>query len=387
MYKLQTSLGSIKADNPFFLASAPPTASLHSIAQAFELGWGGAVIKTMSLQATETVDPCNRFVVLGKDAYAFENIELLSKIPLENWLADIKQLKAQYPGKVLIGSIMATTNDDWQQITSNLQHTELDALELNFSCPNGVTELGGGQTIGQDAQAIYKITKTVKYMSKLPVFVKLTPNVAHIEQMAQMAKNAGCDGVTAVNTMQSMLGVDLDSFVPYPNVHGKSFYGGMSGRALKPIGLRAVSQISIATKLPIMGVGGITNWQDAVEYILLGASVTQICTAVMLNGMEIIQPMLEGLNKYLRDKQLSSLEQLIGQANQYIVPHSELSRSKMHAYVDPDKCRNCGKCIKICSQSAYQAIRLEGNKATVQANCDGCSLCSKICPFGAIEMR
>lgn len=387
MSNLNISFCGLHAENPFFLASAPPTASYESICSAFTMGWGGAAIKTISSSAGEMFDVSNRFTVLDdKTKYAFQNIELLSKLPLANWLRDIKRIKADFPNKILIGNIMATNISDWQQLAKSIQEAGVDALELNFSCPNGMPDRGLGQAIGQNPTTVHELTSAVKAVATIPVFVKLTPNVTNIAYIAEVAQNAGADGITAINTVQSILSVDLDNFVPRPNIGGQSVYGGMSGRAIKPIGLRCVSQISMATQLPVLGVGGISTWQDAMEYILLGASATQVCTQVMLNGMEIIKPLLEGTSKYLQDKNIANLGHLVGKANANIIEHNALSRKKLQAHINQDKCVRCNKCLTICSQSARQAIQKLDDRFVVSHACDGCSLCEKVCAARAISM-
>ena len=287
MATLKTSVMGIDFENPFILASAPPTARIDSIDKAFELGWGGAVLKTITPDDLEMIEASQRYASWknGTKVCGFENIELLSHLTVQQWLDGIEFLRRKHPTKVQIASIMApVVKEEWQNLVRTLNKASIDAFELNFSCPHGMPEKGIGMAIGTNAEISSMITKWVKEVAEKPVFVKLSPNVTNIAEIAEAVENAGADGISAINTVQSMMGVDLDTFVPMPNVNGKSTFGGYSGASVKPIGLRCVAQIRQKSDLPILGIGGISNWHDAAEYMTVGADVVQVCTEVMING-------------------------------------------------------------------------------------------------------
>lgn len=389
---LKTTLCGLETHNPFFLASAPPTARPEMIRRAFSLGWGGAVIKTITPDNIAIQDvPC-RFAAV-KDTrgqvIGFENIELLSKRTLPHWLQDIRSLKQDFPDKVLIGSIMApVVQEEWQKLATAVARAGVDALELNLSCPHGMPEQGMGHAIGQNAAYVQQVTSWVKEAVNIPVFVKLTPNVTDIAAIAQAAAAGGADAIVAINTVQSLAAIDLETLKPQPNVHGHTTFGGMSGPAVKPIGLRAVVQIAKAVTLPIIATGGICHWRDAAEYLAAGATAVELTTAVMLNSCEIIEPLCGGLTAYLESKNFSNVNDLTGIVLPLIGTHAELSRQPMRAQVHSSDCLHCGKCVKSCRDGANQALTLsDSGMPIVDANrCDGCSLCTKVCPVGAMSL-
>lgn len=389
---LQTVIGSLRAHSPFFLASAPPTARPEMIRRAFEAGWGGAVIKTITPDKVVINDVPNRFATLRNargEIMGFENIELLSKRSVEQWLQDIRSLKADFPNKLLIASIMApVVRQAWQQLAADVATAGVDALELNLSCPHGMPEQGMGHAIGQNAVYVAQVTSWVKAVVKVPVFVKLTPNVTDIAMIARAAAAGGADAIVAINTVQSLAAVDLETLTPQPNVYGHTTFGGMSGPAVKPIGLRAVAQIAKAVELPIIATGGISCWQDAAEYLAVGATAVEMTTAVMLNGQELIENLCGGLAAYLAGKQLRRVGELTGIVLPQIGTHAELNRQPMRSYVDKDKCIRCGKCVRSCRDGANEALSMPAGQipCTDTLLCDGCSLCAKVCPVGAVSI-
>jgi dihydropyrimidine dehydrogenase (NAD+) subunit PreA len=264
-----------------------------------------------------------------------------------------------------------------------------DAFELNFSCPNGMPEKGIGMAIGTSAEISAKITGWVKEVAELPVFVKLTPNVTNIVEIAKAVEDAGADGFAAINTVQSLMGIDLESFEPLPKVNGKSTYGGYSGMAVKPIGLRCVAQLRQNSRLPILGMGGISTWSDAAEYMTVGADVVQVCTEVMINGYGVIKGMLKGMEDYLERKGFSSPEALRDKAIANLTEHKNLPKTQQaYPQIDEQKCIRCGKCVNMCDESECSALSLVNGKIEVDKDkCVGCSLCSHVCPKFAVTMK
>lgn len=386
---LHTSILGIDFENPFLLASAPPTALIESIDKAFAMGWGGAVLKTITPDDLEMNEASPRYAVLQdkKRIIGFQNIELLSHQTVKYWCEGIKFLKQKYPHKVLIASIMAPVNKDaWQDLVRAINNTPADAFELNFSCPHGMPEKGIGMAIGTDAEISAQITQWVKEVAQKPVFVKLSPNVTDIAHIAHAVEQAHADGLAAINTVQGFMGIDLNTFEPILNVNGKTTYGGCSGSIIKPIGLRCVSQIRRMTQLPILGQGGISSWEDAAQYMAVGSDAVQVCTEVMLNGYKIIAPMLKGLQNYLDEKGLNSVRELKDKAIALLSSHENLQKMPLaYPKITHNICGRCGKCVIICGESEHQALRLdEGYIVVDKTRCVGCGLCRFVCPAGAI---
>jgi len=391
---LGVTLGTLRFENPFILASAPPTADGKFIRKAFELGWAGAVIKTIKPDELKIKDVSPRFGIL-KDRkgtiIGFQNFELLSKKGIQYWVNEISSIKKEYPQKILIASIMADLQEEsWVLLARQMEQAGADALELNFSCPHGMPEKGIGAAIGQDPIIAGVITGWVKNAVTIPVIVKLSPNVSDIRTIATAVEFAGADAISAINTVQCLVGVDIETFEPLPNVGGSSTYGGYSGPAVKPIGLRCVSQIAECTDVPIYGIGGINQWQDVVEYIAVGAGAVQICTEVMLNGFAVIKPMLKGLEEYMQRKKINNLGDICGLAAKKMISHESLSRQSFvkAEIVDEKKCILCQKCVTACHESGYEAISASEQGIIIDQNkCDGCSLCSFVCPREIINMK
>lgn len=373
--------------NPFVLSSAPPTTNGEMIMRAFDEGWGGAVTKTIGPAKIPVHNVTPRLARLDhhdKTGVGLLNIELISQYKPERWLADIREIKEKYPRNILIASIMAEViKEDWQELSIAVVEAGADAIELNLSCPHGMPEKGMGSAMGQDEGIVRKITGWVKEVSTVPVLVKLTPNVTDIRIPARAALKAGADAITAINTVAGLMAVDINTFSPKPSVQGRGTYGGYSGTGVKPIGLRAVAEIARETGLPISGLGGIGNWEDALQYLLVGSGTLQVCTAVMFDGYEIIEDLCHGLKCFMYENGYNSLEELVGKALPQIGGHEALSREKkMVSHVEPTLCVGCGKCYVVCRDAGYYSISLGSDrKAKVDGEkCDGCSLCSLVCP-------
>ena len=392
MATLSTSVLGIDFENPFILASAPPAAKIESIDKAFSLGWGGVSVKTITPDGLEMIEASQRYATwkLNNRVCGFENIELLSHLTVQQWLDGIKFLKQKHPKKVIIANIMApVVKEEWQKLVMTFNNSGADAFELNFSCPHGMPEKGIGMAIGTNPEISATITQWVAEVAQKPVFVKLSPNVTDIVKIAKSVEAAGANGVSAINTVQSMMGVDLDTFEPMPNVNGKTTFGGYSGMAVKPIGLRCVAQIRQNSALPIMGIGGISSWHDAAEYMCVGADVVQVCTEVMINGYAVIDSMKKGLLNYLNSKDFSGPADLKNKAIVNLSAHKSLNKQKqVYPYVDDELCVKCGKCVTICDESEHSALSfINGHIALDKDKCVGCSLCSHICPKSALKMK
>lgn len=388
---LTTTLGTLTLKNPFILASAPPTASGEMIRRGFRAGWGGAVIKTIHADSMDVRDVSPRFRAMkgsGGELLGFENIELLSKKSVSYWEAEIAKIKDEYPDRALIASIMGDTDPaSWLDLAGRVQDAGCDALELNVSCPHGMPEAGVGSAIGQDPDLVESLTRSIVAAATVPVYVKMTPNITDITLPARAAARGGAAGISAINSVQSIAGVDIESFEPQPTVGGRGTHGGYSGPAIKPIGLEKVAAIARAVPLPVMGIGGISSWQDAAEYLLLGASAVQVCTAVMWNGYGIVKEMNAGLLHYLEHKGLASPDDLRGAALPSLVSHQALDRSdRVRPVLDrPVACDGCGRCVIACRDGGYSAIRLREKRPVVDdAACDGCGLCILVCPQGVL---
>ena len=391
MATLKTSILGIEFENPFLLASAPPTASIDSIDKAFEMGWGGAVLKTITPDDLEMIEASPRYATIKEQGkvICLQNIELLSHETVQYWVDGIKYLKEKHPTKVIIASIMAPVEkEEWQNLVKVLNDTPIDAYELNFSCPHGMPERNIGMAIGTSAEISILITSWVKAVATKPVFVKLTPNVTNINWIANAVERAGADGFAAINTVQSFMGIDLDTLDPVLNIDGHSTYGGLSGEAVKPIGFKCVAQLRQNSDLPILGMGGISSWKDAAQYIALGSDAVQVCTEVMINGYGVIKGLKSGLLNYLESKGFNCISDLKNIAISKITSHENLNK-KNHLYpsIDSEKCVKCGKCARICSESEYHALNLDNGTLCInKEQCAGCSLCSHVCPKEAIKM-
>ncbi len=386
MPDLSTNLAGIHAPNPFWLASAPPTNSGYQVMKAFEAGWGGAVWKTLGVPV---INVSSRYGAINyKDSrmMGFNNIELITDRPLKDNLREIEEVKKYFPDHAVISSLMVDTREEWHQIVKDAENAGVDGHELNFGCPHGMCERGMGSAVGQEPKVIKTIVSWVKEVATKPVIVKLTPNISDITEPAVAASQGGGDAISLINTIQSLMGVDIDNFVPYPVVDGKSTHGGYCGPAVKPIALNMLKSVCQhpEVNIPVSGIGGIENWRDAVEYILLGASNVQVCTAVMHYGFGIIREMIPGLERYMQEKGFENISQMRGKALPNVNNWEQLNLNyKVIAEINEDKCIGCQLCYAACDDGAHQAIALTHTSRVphiIEENCVGCNLCALVCP-------
>jgi dihydropyrimidine dehydrogenase (NAD+) subunit PreA len=355
--------GGINSPNPFWLASAPPTNTGEQIMRAFDAGWGGAVWKTIGAPVTNVSSRYSSIDWRGQRMMGLNNIELISDRPIEVNLAEIAQVKKRYPKQAVIASLMVESKREaWHEIVARSEDAGADGLELNFGCPHGMSERGMGSAVGQVPEYAQMITEWVKEKARTPVLVKLTPNISDIRTVARAAKLGGADGLSAINTINSITGIDLDTLVPRPNVGGLSSHGGYCGPAVKPIALNMVQQVMAdpASALPLSGIGGIATWADAAEFLLLGCGTVQVCTAAMHYGYRIVEDMVDGLENWMRGKGFRRLEEFIGLSVHRVTEWKHLNLNyKIVAHIDEQKCIGCDLCHIACWDGAHQCIHLD----------------------------
>ncbi len=395
--RLSVEFAGLTFKNPFILSSAPPTMDARHIIRAAKLGWGGAVMKTVTEEPT--VDPRTRLGVLRKNgkAIGMNNIELLSRKPLTTWTEDwIPKIKQEAPEDfVFIASIMSgIESEGWTALAETMSQTGADAIEINVSCPHGSPEKHMGAFIGQDPTLVEQVTRAARKGTNLPLLVKLTPNVTDIVPIANAAVRGGADAISAINTVESLIGIDIETATPLPIAYGEdsteqmSTYGGFCGPAVKPIGLRFVSQIAKAhPNIPISGIGGIENWSSAIEYLMVGARTLQVCTAVMWHGFSIIKDMTSGLVEFMERKGYESIDSMVGKALSKITSWTALAKlPPVVARIISEKCTGCKECVIACADGGFVAIQMRDKKAVVNNDkCDGCGLCAIVCDYDAVE--
>ncbi|MBU1702155.1 MAG: NAD-dependent dihydropyrimidine dehydrogenase subunit PreA [Candidatus Eisenbacteria bacterium] len=424
---LATTVGGIRSPNPFWLASAPPTNTGDQIRRAFKAGWGGAVWKTFDFEPIVNVS--SRYGAVdydGRKIMGFNNIELISDRTLEDNLREIKEIKTEFPDHAVVVSLMVESRRErWHEMVQRVEETGCDGLELNFGCPHGMSERGMGSAVGQVPEYTEMITSWVKEVAKTPVIVKLTPNVTDIRPIGRAAKRGGADGISLINTINSIMGIDLDTLRPKPHVAGRGSHGGYCGPAVKPIALQMVHALASDAEinLPVSGIGGIQAWHDAVEFLLLGCSGVQICTAVMHYGFRLVEHMISGLEMWMMEKGFTKLDDFIGRSVPHIGGWGDLDLGyKVTAEIDQNQCIHCGLCYVACEDGAHQSIlrervsvedfigaragipdrvEISGGRRTMagagdgylnlfkihQETCVGCNLCALACPVeGCITM-
>jgi dihydropyrimidine dehydrogenase (NAD+) subunit PreA len=396
MADLRVNFAGIESPNPFWLASAPPTNMGSMIERAFDAGWGGAVWKTLG---EPIVNVCSRLAALDSGPnrmIGLNNIELITDRPLDVNLKEIRECKRKYPKHALIISLMVESKREaWHEIAKQVEDTGADGVELNFGCPHGMSERGMGAAMGQVPEYTCMVTQWVKEATRLPVIVKLTPNVTSITPPARAAVKGGADALSLINTINSLMGVDLDTMIPQPNVNGMAAHGGYCGPAVKPIALNMVSELArdAEVSVPISGIGGIGTWRDAAEFLLLGSTTVQVCTAVMHYGYRIVEDMIDGLSNYLDEKGFKSVTEIIGRSVPRVTDWGSLDlHYKTVAHIDHSKCIQCNLCHIACEDGAHQCIpftEIDGRRFPIidKQECVGCNLCYLVCPSpGCISM-
>ena len=398
MASLEIDFCGIKSPNPFWLASAPPANSAYQVQKAFSQGWGGAVWKTIGAPVLNVCNRYGTFDYKGQKVVGLNNVELISDRPIEVNLREIKETKKLFPNHAVIVSVMVESKKEaWQEIVKRVEDTGADGFELNFGCPHGMSERGMGAAMGQVPEYTCMVTEWVMSVATKPVIVKLTPNVTNIVEPARAAVRGGASALSLINTINSIMGVDLDTFEIKPNVGGKGGHGGYAGYAVRPIALHLLSSVAgdeevIKKGLPISGMGGVETWRDAVEFMLLGSTSVQVCTAVMKWGFRIVEDLIEGMENWMDEKGFATPADFIGKSLPRISNFGDFDLGfQTVARINPDKCIHCNLCYIACNDAAHQCIDMKSMKlngetlATLQPvvreeDCVGCDLCSKVCP-------
>ena len=390
MANIESNFLGIRSPNPYWLASAPPTDKKINVLRAFEAGWGGVVWKTLGSQVKNVSSRYSAVNFNGGKVMGFNNIELISDRPLEINLKEIAECLRLFPDRAMVVSLMADNDkNSWHELIKKVEDTGAHGLELNFGCPHGMTERGMGAAVGQDPEIARMVVGWVMEAATIPVITKLTPNVHSVVPAGQACVEAGTHALSLINTIQSVTGIDLDTLVPNPYVAGKSVFGGYCGPAVKPIALKMLTTIAqdpVTSKVPVSGIGGISSWKDAAEFMLLGASTVQVCTAAMKYGFRIIEDLCEGLQNWMDEKGYQVLNDFVGKSVEKIIHWEDLDINyHIVANINPDKCIHCGLCYIACEDGSHQAINLEygkpyNNYSIKEAECVGCNLCMLICP-------
>jgi len=405
MADLSIDFAGIKSPNPFWVASGPPSNTAHQAHRAFEAGWGGVVWKTIGEPIVNVSSRYSALTLGGMKMAGFNNIELISDRSPETNFDEIADVKKRWPKHAVIASLMVDTRERWHEFVKRSADCGADGIELNFGCPHGMCERGMGSAVGQNPEVAETIVGWVMEAATIPVIVKLTPNITNVVYAARAAKRAGADAISLINTINSITNVNLDTLVPEPFVAGRSSHGGYCGPAVKPIALNMVHACAADPQvgLPISGIGGIGSWRDAAEFVALGSTSLQVCTAIMHYGFRIVEDMKDGLSAYLDSKGMRSLADLRGRAVPQVGDWQQLDlHYKRVARIDYETCIGCNLCHIACEDGAHQCIdlvdsapyglgpgRVPGKPVPKvrEDDCVGCNLCSIVCPVdGCITM-
>ncbi len=381
-------------ENPFILAASPSTDNLDMVRRAFTMGWSGAILKTTSIEGT-TVDLAypmmSSFKHDGKNLFGMGNIDLISEFHIDKVEYNVRKLKKEFPQKIVAASIMAGRKEDWQALVLRLEKAGVDFIECSFSCPQGNIGEDPGKMLAQSVNATELTARWVKdAATRVPVSIKITPHVTDIVEIARAVKRSGADAITASNSIQALMGVDIHTFVPFPQLGGRSTYSGLTGPAIKPITLRTIAEIARNVDIPILGTGGASTWSDAVEFMAVGAGVVQFCTAVMHHGFRIIDDLKSGMSHYLDQMRFASVQDIWRRALPHIATHDELPRREVRSHINERMCVKCEACYVACRDGGHMAIDRGKNRIprVDWDRCVGCGLCEYVCPVeSCIEMR
>lgn len=398
---LNINFAGVPFENPFTVAASPSSDSREKVRRALEAGWGGIVFKTTALpqHSPKLAEPnMAGLSYAGKPQFAFYNIDLISERTVEEIQEDIAYFKQLYPDRRFIGSIMAAGEDEWIELVHRLEEAGADMIECSMSCPQGEHSIAdegkkaSNAIPAADRELMRTTTRTILRARKknTPVIVKMTPNVTDLVDVARGAVEGGADALCCIDTVRGFIGIDLETGYPKLNVNGLSTWGGLSGPAVKPIALGCVSKLTKELDIPVAGVGGVSNWQDAAEFLLLGARNVQVCTAISRYGFGMVQSMQKGLLRYMEQKGFTSLDAMVGKSLPYLVDHSELSRDNhLHCTIDETACLKCGSCATACQDAGFGALHHEkGSVPTLdKAVCRGCGVCQSVCPRDCITLR
>ena len=390
--RLRTQLCGIPLESPFLLSSSVVASTYDMCARAFAAGWAGAAFKTVCSFAIHEASP--RYSAISGDSggiLGFKNIEQLSDHSVAENMETFRRLKKEFPTKFILASIMGRDDAEWETLARACEENGADAVELNFSCPN-MADGGLGSDIGQVPELVERFTAAARRGTRIPILAKLTPNVAAMSPAAEAARRGGADGIAAINTIKSILGVSPHTYISSPAVHGMSAVGGYSGNAVRPIALRFIAELAadpVLAGMHLSGMGGIETWHDALEFLLLGAGSVQVTTAVMQYGYRIIDDLKAGLNLYLAEKGVDSVDEVRGlglaavSQTTDVLERDTLVLPRFHR----EKCIGCGRCAVACADGGHQAIRLDhGRRPVLNAKkCVGCHLCRLVCPERAIS--
>jgi dihydropyrimidine dehydrogenase (NAD+) subunit PreA len=389
---LSYDLLGIRIENPFILAAGPSTDDIDMVRRAFAMGWAGAILKTTSVEGTRVdlaYPMMSSFDHDGKLLFGMGNIDLISEHHADRVEQTVRTLKKEFPEKLVGASIMAGKKEDWQSLVERLERAGADMIECSFSCPQGNIGEDPGKMLAQSVAATELTARWVKEAARrIPVSIKITPHVTDIVDVASAVRRSGADALTAANSIQALMGIDIYSFVPNPPLRGRSTYSGLTGPAIKPQTLRTIAEIARHVPIPILGTGGASSWRDAVEFMSVGARCVQFCTLVMHHGFRVIDDLRSGLSGYMDEMGFSSPLDIVGKALPHIAVHDDLPRRRMRSVIDESRCIGCEVCFVACRDGGHAAIERRGSRIPLvnPDKCVGCGLCPLVCPEACIAM-